>query len=93
MLKNRFPMLDSMPRYQPIRQLCVVIACCILHNFCRIYQPTDSVFIRFSANEQNVEGEGEFKHDLSELDVCPAAAREMSGKRDEMTNMIWNSKS
>lgn len=91
-LKNRFPVLDIMPRYLTIRQPCVVTACCTLHNFCRIYQPSDSIFMEFSTNEQNVEGEGGFMHDLTKVDISPEEAREMGRKRDELANMMWNSR-
>lgn len=51
----------------------------------------DSVYKEFTRNEMNVEGEGNFRHDLTELDVCPAVARQMACERDENVNMMWNS--
>lgn len=52
---------------------------------------TNDVFMRFSINEQNMEGEGEFRHDFTELDVCPEDARQIGHGRDKIANMIWNS--
>lgn len=92
MLKNRFPVLDIMPRHLPIRQPGMVTACYTLHNFYQIYQPNDSIFMEFNINEQNMEGEWDFRHDLTELDISLEEAREMGRRRDEMTNMMWNSR-
>ena len=44
MLKARFPILNLMPNFKPIRQRYVVIICCALHNFIRMNNRSDQLF-------------------------------------------------
>ena len=64
MLKARFPILNLMPNFKPIRQLYVVIMCCALHNFIRMNNQSDEFFktIGESVGEDsatNSEGNGD----------------------------------
>ena len=43
-LKARFPILNLMPNFKPIRQQYVVIVCCALHNFIRMNNWSDELF-------------------------------------------------
>ena len=43
-LKARFPILNLMPNFKPIRQWYVVIVCCALHNFIRMNNRSDELF-------------------------------------------------
>ena len=43
-LKARFPILNLMPNFKPIRQRYVVIVCCALHNFIRMNNRSDELF-------------------------------------------------
>ena len=43
-LKARFPILNLMPNFKPIRQQYVVIVCCALHNFIRMNNQSDELF-------------------------------------------------
>ena len=43
-LKARFPILNLMPNFKPIRQRYVVIMCCALHNFIRMNNRSDQLF-------------------------------------------------
>ena len=64
MLKARFPILNLMPNFKPIRQRYVVIMCCALHNFIRMNNQSDELFktIGESVGEDsatNSEGNGD----------------------------------
>ena len=64
MLKARFPILNLMPNFKPIRQRYVVIVCCALHNFIRLNNQSDELFktIKESVGEDsatNSEGNGD----------------------------------
>ena len=43
-LKARFPILNLMPNFKPIRQRYMVIMCCALHNFIRMNNRSDELF-------------------------------------------------
>ena len=43
-LKARFPILNLMPNFKPIRQRYVIIVCCALHNFIRMNNWSDELF-------------------------------------------------
>ena len=44
MLKARFLILNEMHSFSLSRQWLIVTACCALHNFIRMYNPTDEMF-------------------------------------------------
>ncbi|KAL7194317.1 hypothetical protein ACSBR1_034683 [Camellia fascicularis] len=55
-LKQRFPLLKHMPRYDMVWQGPIVMACCVLHNWIRTVQEQDEFF---DAEESSDEDEDE----------------------------------
>lgn len=51
----------------------------------------DKVFHRYSQPNMTIEGEGEFKHDVSSFTFNEEAAQAMMSKQDVMADMIWSS--
>ncbi|XP_030970378.1 uncharacterized protein LOC115990722 [Quercus lobata] len=43
-LNARFPILNLMPNFKPIRQRYVIVVCCALHNFIRMNNLSDELF-------------------------------------------------
>jgi len=43
-LKGRFSILNDMHSYSQSRQRMIIIACCALHNFIRMYSHFDEMF-------------------------------------------------
>ena len=65
MLKARFPILNLMPNFKPIRQWYVVIMCCALHNFIHMNNRSDELFRTIGESDgqgsaTNGEGSGDF---------------------------------
>ena len=63
-LKTRFPILNLMPNFKPIRQRYVIVVCCALPNFIGMNNQSDELFktIGGSVNEDSVtnsEGSGD----------------------------------
>ncbi|CAL5402896.1 unnamed protein product [Camellia sinensis] len=61
-LKQRFPLLRHMPRYDMVRQGPIVMACCVLHNWIRTVQKQDEFFDAEESSdedEDDVEDEDE----------------------------------
>lgn len=46
--------------------------------------------MHYSGNEYTVKGEGNFRHDFTELNVTPSAAKAMGHESDAMADMMWN---
>ncbi|CAL5377445.1 unnamed protein product [Camellia sinensis] len=87
-LKNRFPILRSMPNYMQIRQGTIVTACYACHNWIRMHSTNDPWFNRL----RNA-------HAGQAAPVTPAAGisneadeamNEMVELRDEIATAIWN---
>ncbi|XP_028124945.1 putative nuclease HARBI1 [Camellia sinensis] len=69
-LKQRFPLLRHMSRYDMVRQGPIVMACCVLHNWIRTVQEQDEFFDAEESSDEDEddvedededEGEGEGK--------------------------------
>ncbi|XP_028095809.1 uncharacterized protein LOC114295700 [Camellia sinensis] len=59
-LKQWFPLLKHMPRYDMVRQGPIVMACYVLHNWIRTVQEQDEFFdVEESSEEDEGEGGGE----------------------------------
>ena len=46
-LKARFPIFYHMPNYSVARQRMIVTACCTIHNFIRLHQWNDQLFLEW----------------------------------------------
>ncbi|GAV92145.1 hypothetical protein CFOL_v3_35526 [Cephalotus follicularis] len=47
-----------MPRYKPVKQRIMVVACCVVHNFIHRYSQNDAMFREFEVVDMDVDGEG-----------------------------------
>ncbi|XP_023925094.2 protein ALP1-like [Quercus suber] len=100
-LKTRFPILNLMPNFKPIRQHYVVIVCCALHNFIRMNNRSDELFrtIGESVGEgsaTNNEGSGDAEVSTSSatqrhvLEMSRASKRAIGQFRDNITDIMWD---
>ena len=100
-LKARFPILNLMPNFKPIRQRYVVIVCCALHNFIRMHNRSDELFrtIRESDGEGSAttsEGGGDIGASTSSaarrhvVEMSTTSKRAMGEVRDNITETMWN---
>ena len=100
-LKARFPILNLMPNFKPIRQRYVVIVCCALHNFIRMNNRNDELFRTIGESD----GEGSATTSFAGGDIgastssaaqrhvvemSTASKRAMSEVRDNITETMWN---
>ena len=100
-LKARFPILNLMPNFKPIRQRYVVIVCCALHNFIRMNNRSDELFRTIGKSD----GEGSATTSFAGGDIgaltsstaqrhvvemSTASKRAMSEVRDNITETMWN---
>ncbi|CAN0830870.1 hypothetical protein LINGRAPRIM_LOCUS3397 [Linum grandiflorum] len=87
-LKARFPILKFMRSYSFRKQTWIVIACCTIHNFIRLYAVKDKLFDEFEdgapedANPEEVA--------LTEYNNNSTQVRQMAERRDSIANQIWN---
>ncbi|XP_050262372.1 uncharacterized protein LOC126706846 [Quercus robur] len=100
-LKARFPILNLMPNFKPIRQRYVVIVCCALHNFIRMNNRSDELFRTIGESDgegsvTNGEGSGDVGASTSSatqrhvLEMSSASKRAMGQVRDNITDTMWN---
>ena len=100
-LKARFPILNLMPSYKPIRQRYVIIVCCALHNFIRMNNRRDELFRTIGESDgegsaTNSEGGGDVGASTSSatqrhvLEMSSASKRAMAQLRDNITDTMWN---
>ena len=100
-LKARFPILNSMPNFKPIRQRYVVIVCCALHNFIRMNNRSDELFRTIGESvgkdsATNSEGNGDAKASTSSvtqrhiLEMSSASKKAMGQFNDNITNTMWD---
>ena len=100
-LKARFPILNLMPNFKPIRQRYVVIVCCALHNFIRMNNQSDELFRTIEESDgkgsaTNGEGGGDIGALTSSvaqrhvLEMSTASKRAMGEVRDNITDTMWN---
>lgn len=87
-LKSRFPMLKwGMPHYTMTRQVKIVIACCVLHNFIR----------RFGMEDQIFEGNSDYNENDEFVFSQSAQATQQSIEdqcliRDAIANTMWQNR-
>jgi len=99
-LKNRFPILESMPPYEVPDQRLLVVACCTIHNFIRkncgdidplfrhaLQQIYGEAWIDIS-QRVNMPGETHVTPGLR-LDQSQSSARYMGAYRNTMKNNMW----
>ena len=100
-LKARFPILNLMPNFKPIRQRYVIIVCCALHNFIRMKNWSDELFRTIGESDgegsaTNGEGGGDVRASTSSatqrhvLEMSSASKRAMGQVRDNITDTMWN---
>ena len=100
-LKARFPILNLIPNFKPIRQRYVVIVCCALHNFIRMNNRSDELFRTIGESDgegsaTNGEGGGDIGASTSSvaqrhvLEMSTASKRAMGEVRDNITDTMWN---
>ncbi|KAL8492702.1 hypothetical protein ACS0TY_024050 [Phlomoides rotata] len=85
LLKSRFPMLKwGMPPYTMDRQVKIVIACCVLHNFIRRFGMEDEIFEGNS--EYNENDEFVFSHSAQ---ANQQSIEDQCLIRDAIANAMW----
>ncbi|KAL0010095.1 hypothetical protein SO802_005203 [Lithocarpus litseifolius] len=100
-LKARFPILNLMPNFKPVRQRYVIVVCCALHNFIRMNSKSDELFRTIGESV----GEGSATTRVSSGDAGPstssatqrhvlemssASKRSMGQFRDNITDAMWD---
>ncbi|XP_058068801.1 uncharacterized protein LOC131218139 [Magnolia sinica] len=85
-LKARFPILKSAPPYNLLTQVKIVIACCVLHNFIRLFRG-DSLIEDEVTSTDVMES-----IDLSpyEVNVTQREKDEWATFRDNIASRMWN---
>ena len=100
-LKARFPILNLMPNFKPIRQRYVIVVCCALHNFIHMNNQSDELFrtIGGSVGEGSVtnskgSGDAEASTNLAiqrhVLEMSSASKRAMGQFRGNITDVMWD---
>ena len=100
-LKARFPILNLMPNFKPIRQWYVVIMCCALHNFIHMNNRSDELFRTIGESDgqgsaTNGEGSGDVGASTSSatqrhvVEMSSASKKAMGQLRDNVTNTMWD---
>jgi hypothetical protein len=97
-LKARFPILITMPRGFSVKtQKYIPTACCTIHNFIRMHDPNDKVFLTYSDEDMIVDSEqcnhgAESSTSASQqLNVTPSQLRQMGRLRDTIARQIYQS--
>ncbi|CAL5435353.1 unnamed protein product [Camellia sinensis] len=87
-LKNRFPILRSMPNYMQVRQGTIVTACCACHNWIRMHSANDPWFNRRrnarAGQAASVTPVAGISNEADEV------MNEMVQLRDEIATAMWN---
>ena len=100
-LKTRFPILNLMPNFKPIRQRYVIVVCCALPNFIGMNNQSDELFktIGGSVGEGSVtnskgSGDAEASTNLAiqrhVLEMSSASKRAMGQFRGNITDVMWD---
>ncbi|XP_027151924.1 putative nuclease HARBI1 [Coffea eugenioides] len=88
-LKARFPILKGpMPNYLMNRQVELVIACCVLHNFIRDEHPHDELFARESGEDE--EDYADPGAQPQQIDLSAAAQRNWNSFRMAITDHMFD---
>jgi hypothetical protein len=95
-LKARFPILVTMPRGFSVKtQKYIPTACCTIHNFIRMHDPNDKVFLEYSNEDMIVESEqgtnvaGTSTVESQQLNVTASQLRQMGRVRDTIARQIF----
>ncbi|XP_030949419.1 uncharacterized protein LOC115973302 [Quercus lobata] len=99
-LKARFPILNLMPNFKPIRQRYVIVVCCALHNFIRMNNRSDELFRTIGESDDegsgNGGGSGHAGASTSSatqrhvVEMSNASKRAMGQFRDHITDTMWD---
>ncbi len=96
-LKARFPIFYHMPKYSVARQRMIVTACCTIHNFIRLHQRNDQLFLEWENKDIPTNDDGGIlgPQDLNDWRlrqvqaVSETAQEEMRNLRDAITTAMW----
>ncbi|KAI8559019.1 hypothetical protein RHMOL_Rhmol04G0141800 [Rhododendron molle] len=97
-LKARFPILKTMPRYPCARQPTIVTACCVVHNWIIDRRGRDEFFDGYNehdweweGNEEDTNGNGAEEHvgEVEPINMSRQNLQLMSIRRDEIAQQIW----
>ncbi|KAL0015455.1 hypothetical protein SO802_002524 [Lithocarpus litseifolius] len=100
-LKARFPILNLMPNFKPVRQHYVIVVCCALHNFIRMNSQSDELFriigesvgkgsatTRVSSGDAGPSTSSATQRHV--LEMSSASKRLMGQFRDNITDAMWD---
>ncbi|XXG85348.1 hypothetical protein AAC387_Pa11g0442 [Persea americana] len=95
-LKQRFALLQSAPRYPMQTQVKIVVACCVLHNFIRQWNLEDDLF-RIAFNEMMEEDDvvDEEDQDIEADNVGGPSNVDkqfMTGFREQLSKDMWKAR-
>ncbi|KAK9988613.1 hypothetical protein SO802_028852 [Lithocarpus litseifolius] len=97
----RFPILNLMPNFKPVRQRYVIVVCCALHNFIHMNSKSDELFRTIGESV----GEGSATNRVSSgdagastssatqrhvLEMSSASKRSMGQFRENITDAMWD---
>ena len=98
-LKARFPIFYHMSNYSVARQRMIITACCTIHNFLRLHQQNDKLFLEWKNKDIPTNDDGGIHRPQDMNDwrlrqveaVSETAQREMRNLRDGITTAMWAS--
>ena len=98
-LKARFPIFYHMPNYSVVRQRMIVTACCTIHNFIRLHQRNDDLFVEWENKDIPANDDVDSQQHPEVNDwrvqqihaVSETAQEEMRNLRDAITAAMWSS--
>ncbi|KAK6142278.1 hypothetical protein DH2020_022626 [Rehmannia glutinosa] len=87
-LKGRFPILKGpMPCYSVRRQVDIIIACFVLHNWLRLNYRNDNYFVRAERGEFDPDDAADDAHQIAQ--TSQTAMDEQSHFRDTLAHAMW----
>jgi hypothetical protein len=96
-LKARFPIFYHMPNYFVVRQRMIVTTCCIIHNFIRLHQRNDQLFLEWQNKDLATNDDGGI-HGLQDMNdwrlrqvevVSKTTQGKMRNLQDAITTTMW----
>ena len=99
LLKCRFRILKSIPCYKLSRQPRIVIACCALHNWIKVMDPSDDLFnlpthllLEDDHGDDEVEAESSDKDERSDTveNLSTLGAQAMAAFKDNIAQAMWD---
>jgi hypothetical protein len=97
-LKARFPIFYHMPNYSVVRQRMIVTTCCIIHNFIRLHQRNDQLFLEWQNKDLPTNDNGGI-HGLQDMNdwrlrqveaVSKTTQGKMRNLRNAITTAMWS---